>query len=159
MDRGLNHRFAAWVLVSPIMPKSHRRYDLSWVGCRPYETYRSGVESRDEFLHALGRRVRDLRAAAGLTQEHLGERAGISAKYLSGIENGTVNVSVGVLHALAEGGFGLSVTALLNFDLEWNEAKRLEAEIATLIAGQPVEARRRALRALDAFFGDGVLSR
>ena len=121
--------------------------------------YRSVVESRDDYLRALGRRVRELRAAVGLTQEALGERAGISAKYLSGIENGSVNVSVGVLHELAGGGFGISVPALLNFDLDLGASKGLEGEIAAFLAGQPMDSRRRALRAPDAFFGPGLVER
>lgn len=123
------------------------------MGRKGDETYRSGVHERDTFLRALGRRVRELRNAADLTQEQLGERAGVSAKFLSGIENGGVNMSVGVLNELATAGFGISVTALLNFDLELGEAQRLENKIAALVSGLPTESRKRALRALEAFFG------
>ena len=96
-----------------------------------------------------------MRSAASLTQEALGERAGVSAKYVSAIENGVVNVSVGVLRDIAADGFGLSMAAFLAFDIKPDEAGRLEAEIVALLVGLPVDSRRRALRALDAFFGKG----
>lgn len=115
-------------------------------------TYRSVVNDRDDYLKALGRRVRDMRSAASLTQEALGERAGVSAKYVSAIESGVVNVSIGVLRDIAADGFGLSMAAFLAFDIEPDEAGRLEAEIVSLLVGLPVDSRRRALRALDAFF-------
>jgi transcriptional regulator with XRE-family HTH domain len=111
------------------------------------------VEEKTTFLVALGRRVRGLRQAHGLTQEQLAERAGLSAKYVSGIENGSVNASVGVLHDIAAHGFRLSLPALLSFSLEADEAARLRDEVLALIESQPPDARRRALRALDAFFG------
>ena len=45
-------------------------------------------------LRQLGRRIRDLRAAKGWSQEYLAEEAGIDRSYMSGVERGVRNVSV-----------------------------------------------------------------
>ena len=46
------------------------------------------TESSDRDHQALGRALRSLRQAAGLTQPELGERANIGVSYLSQLENG-----------------------------------------------------------------------
>lgn len=45
-------------------------------------------------LETLGDRVRDRRLELGLSQEQLGERAGLHRNYISGIEQGRRNVAV-----------------------------------------------------------------
>lgn len=50
---------------------------------------------------ALGTAVRELRLARQLSQETLAETARIHVTYLSGIERGHRNPSLGVLNALA----------------------------------------------------------
>jgi transcriptional regulator with XRE-family HTH domain len=57
---------------------------------------------------AFGDAVRDLRAARGLSQEALGEHAGMSGNYVGDTERGERNISVRALWQLAD---GLSVTA------------------------------------------------
>src|SRR5438445_12105883 len=42
----------------------------------------------DELFGDFGERLRDLRRAAGLTQEQLAERAGVSPRSISGLERG-----------------------------------------------------------------------
>ncbi len=49
----------------------------------------------------LGKRIRTLRKAKGLTQEGLGERANLNYKYIGEIERGEVNSSVETLAAMA----------------------------------------------------------
>ncbi|WP_447979982.1 helix-turn-helix domain-containing protein [Candidatus Nitrospira bockiana] len=49
----------------------------------------------------VGRRIRLLRLHAGLTQEQLGERAGLHPTYLGGIERGERNVSLKTLAKVA----------------------------------------------------------
>ena len=49
----------------------------------------------------VGRNVRRLRRAAGLTQEELAGRAEIDRTYLSDIERGLRNPTVALLHDLA----------------------------------------------------------
>ena len=52
--------------------------------------------------HAIGREVRRARQGASLTQAEVARRLGFSAPYLSAIENGHENLTVGQLWAIAE---------------------------------------------------------
>jgi transcriptional regulator with XRE-family HTH domain len=45
----------------------------------------------------VGRRIRELRLARGLTQEALAEKASMNVKYLGAIERGEINVTVSTL--------------------------------------------------------------
>lgn len=65
-------------------------------------------------LERLGARVRELREAAALTQEALGERAGFGAKYIGEIEKGLRDVPLSTLRAIAEHGLGVPVGALFD---------------------------------------------
>lgn len=61
---------------------------------------------------AFGDAVRDLRKARGLSQEALGELAGMSANYIGDTERGERNVSVRALWQLADG-LGVPASELL----------------------------------------------
>jgi transcriptional regulator with XRE-family HTH domain len=50
----------------------------------------------------LGGFIRQLREQAGLTQEQLAQKAGITYQYLSGLENGRENFSIDVLDAVGK---------------------------------------------------------
>lgn len=50
----------------------------------------------------LGKRIRTLRKARGITQEGLGEKANLNYKYIGEIERGEVNPSIETLSALAD---------------------------------------------------------
>jgi len=65
-----------------------------------------------EAQQIIGACVRFYREQAGLTQEALALRAGISYQYLSGIETGRENFSIGVLEALSVG-LGVSIRTLV----------------------------------------------
>jgi transcriptional regulator with XRE-family HTH domain len=49
----------------------------------------------------VGRNARRLRREAGLTQEQLAERSGLSQQYLSDLERGKLNPTVVTLYELA----------------------------------------------------------
>lgn len=51
---------------------------------------------------AIGRMIRLLREAGGFSQEKLAERAGITYQYLSAVENGKENFTVGILEAISK---------------------------------------------------------
>jgi transcriptional regulator with XRE-family HTH domain len=68
-----------------------------------------------EVLKALGSRIRNLRAAQGLSQVQLADSAGMSARYLGEVEAGKRNVSFGRLNALAQR-LAISLPELLNFE-------------------------------------------
>jgi len=59
----------------------------------------------------FGRRVRDLRQAAGLSQEELAFKAGIHRTYLGGIERGERNPALKNIAAIAEA-LGVNITEL-----------------------------------------------
>lgn len=51
----------------------------------------------------VGRNAARLRREAGLTQEQLAERCGLSQQYLSGLESGRRNPTVVTLYEIAQG--------------------------------------------------------
>ncbi|MCC6647059.1 MAG: helix-turn-helix domain-containing protein [Polyangiaceae bacterium] len=67
---------------------------------------------QDRLLVDVGRRVRELRAGAGLTQAALADRTGLSLRFLGQIEAGAGNVSLERLAAVARA-LGVSVGALV----------------------------------------------
>lgn len=65
-------------------------------------------------LAKLGENLRRHRKLAELTQEELGARARVSAKYLSEIENGIRNPSLDVVHRIALA-LKIDITELVSF--------------------------------------------
>ena len=61
----------------------------------------------------FGRTARLLRESSGLSQERIAERIGITYQYLSAIENGKENFTVGVLESIARA-FGLDIPAFID---------------------------------------------
>ena len=59
--------------------------------------------NRDErrFLERVGDRVRELRAAAGLTQAQLADRAGLHRTFVGSVERGERNVALLSLRRIA----------------------------------------------------------
>ena len=53
-------------------------------------------------LHAFGARVREMRVAAGLSQEDLAERASLHRTYIGSVERGERNLAIGNCYALAD---------------------------------------------------------
>ena len=61
----------------------------------------SSANDDSDFLLALGRRVRLLRARRGMTRRILAAQSGVSERYISAVEAGTGNGSILLLRALA----------------------------------------------------------
>jgi len=74
-------------------------------------TVQSTVDN-DELFNRLGRRLRDRRLMAGMTQRELAKVSGLSLRFLSQLERGQANVSVGKLASVC-GGLGLSLSDAL----------------------------------------------
>ena len=55
----------------------------------------------DDYFERLGRRVQELRSARGWTQRQLADEAGLDRTYISGLEHGKQNPTIGVLLRLA----------------------------------------------------------
>ena len=63
-------------------------------------------------MRALGNRIRELRAAKGLTQEKLADRSGVHITFIAGIEGGKRNPSYSTLRSLARG-FGITLQEMM----------------------------------------------
>ena len=74
------------------------------------------IKMKKEYLAKVGNIVRQLRKEKGLTQERLAARAELNTTYLSDIENGTGNATVGVLVRLA-GGLKVKPAQLLEIEV------------------------------------------
>jgi XRE family transcriptional regulator, aerobic/anaerobic benzoate catabolism transcriptional regulator len=69
------------------------------------------------FLHALGQRMRVLRARRGMTRRILAAQSGVSERYISAVESGTGNGSILLLRALAQA-LNVGLRALLEDEVE-----------------------------------------
>jgi len=80
-----------------------------------------------------------------MTQEALARVAKLTPKFLSQIENGRVNPSIGVLERIVADGFGITMGVFFLWDPEDVEVSRVLA----LLAQQTSEYRRRVLRVVE----------
>ncbi len=93
--------------------------------------------AKDEFLVEIGKRVKEARNAAHLTQRQVGDAAGLTSTYVYLIEGGVQNISVVVLKRIADA-LGVTFGALLpvpaqSVSLTDNTLRNL-ASVATSIA-------------------------
>lgn len=70
--------------------------------------------ARTSASQKLGKRLKQLRLEADLTQEKLGIATGLSQTYISGIEGGTRNPSIKVLDKIAKA-LHVSISDITNF--------------------------------------------
>jgi transcriptional regulator with XRE-family HTH domain len=64
---------------------------------------RSAASGKNKDLVALGKRIRELRDAAGLTQEGLADAGGLHWSYIGQVERGERNLSYQSLVSIARG--------------------------------------------------------
>jgi transcriptional regulator with XRE-family HTH domain len=60
------------------------------------------TSSSEVASHAVGQQIRATRLRLGMTQREVAERLGFSAPYLSSVENGRENLTVGQIWAIAQ---------------------------------------------------------
>lgn len=66
---------------------------------------------------AIANRIREMREAAGLTQDQLGERLGVSRQTIISLERGRYTASLELAWKLAQL-FGMAIEELFQFDGE-----------------------------------------
>jgi transcriptional regulator with XRE-family HTH domain len=93
----------------------------------------------------LGDRIRYFRGRLGLTQEALARAADLTPKFVSQIENGRVNPSIGVLERLVHDGFQTTLGAFFM----WDPDKVDISAVLTMLARLPKDQHRRIVRALE----------
>jgi transcriptional regulator with XRE-family HTH domain len=86
----------------------------------------------------MGKQIKTLRQARGMSQEELSEKVSINSKYLSAIERGKANPTLDVLTRLADS-LRVGVPDLFNYELE-------PKELAQLVAGLIAEGDEIKLR-------------
>jgi transcriptional regulator with XRE-family HTH domain len=101
----------------------------------------------------LGQRVRSQRKQRGLSQERLGDRAGLSGKFIGEVERGEKSISIDSLYRVSVA-LEIPLRELTDVRAD-NPAPSEEAEkIFALVAGRRrPEDIRKAYRVLQAIFG------
>ncbi len=102
-----------------------------------------------ELTELFGRRIRSLREAQGLTQQKLGENAGVSYKYLGAIERGEENPSFRVLAGLAVA-LGVELRDLFEFNHEETAPAVLKKQLDHLLKEADVASLQQAVKLLRA---------
>ncbi|MBA4348680.1 MAG: transcriptional regulator [Thermodesulfovibrio sp.] len=95
----------------------------------------------DNISIELGKRIRTLRKLKGLTQEELGEKSGISYKFIGEIERGEVNPSLNSLIQIAKG-LGMHISELFPH----------EKEIFHQFSHQDIQVIKKALKLMNRSF-------
>jgi transcriptional regulator with XRE-family HTH domain len=104
----------------------------------------------------LGQRVRTLRKQRGLSQERLGDRAGLSGKFIGEVERGEKSISIDSLYRVS---VALEIPLRELTDVRANKPAAVPSEeaekILALVSGQRrPEDIRKAYRVLQAMFGE-----
>jgi transcriptional regulator with XRE-family HTH domain len=100
---------------------------------------------RDMAVTELGHRIRYFRKRLALTQEALARAANLTPKFVSQIENGRVNPSIGVLERLVLDGFQTT----LGVFFMWDPDKADISTMLTMLARLPGDQHRRIVRAIE----------
>ncbi|WDL99197.1 helix-turn-helix domain-containing protein [Alicyclobacillus sp. ALC3] len=101
-----------------------------------------------ELSQRLGERIRILRKQRGLSQEKLGEQAGLHTNYIGQMERGEKNLTIGTLEKVASG-LGVSLEEVFRYvDPAVGEDKI--SEITHLLSVRPSEDHEMVLRVITA---------
>jgi transcriptional regulator with XRE-family HTH domain len=100
----------------------------------------------------LGRRIRFLRKAKGLSQEQLGEKSGVNYKYIGELERGVKNPSFDVMIKIAKA-LEVTLPELVDIASENLSRKELEKQIASVFPRLDENILRAILRSLKELSG------
>lgn len=97
-------------------------------------------------LAALGKQVRTLRMSAGLSQHQFAEQVGTSHTYIVSIEAGVPNVSVAMLHKMAQA-LGVTIAAFFPTDEDADPIDPVLAKISSELhrVANAMDSRRDAI--------------
>lgn len=96
------------------------------------------VEKKEENIQ-IGMRIKAAREAAGYTQERLAELLDVTAQYISGVERGTVGLSIPILLRMCDV-LLLSCDSILLGDVELSNS----IDLANRLRRLPIEHIRNA---------------
>ena len=103
----------------------------------------------------LGQRVRTLRKQRGLSQARLGDRAGLSGKFIGEVERGEKSISIDSLYRVSVA-LDIPLRALTDVRADKPSAapsEEAEKIFALVSGGRRLEDIRKAYRVLQAIFG------
>jgi len=124
---------------------------MAYLACFPSFTVglRLAVEDVMEIETLFGRRLRRLRSQRRLTQQALGDKAGLSYKYVGAIERGEENPSLKVVAKLATA-LRLELGDLFEFEHEETEPAQLKRKLDRLLKEADVATLQQAVKLLRA---------
>ena len=97
----------------------------------------------------LSERIKYFRTKLGLTQEALARAAKLTPKFVSQIENGHVNPSIGVLERIVQHGFQVTLGVFFMWEPDRVDVTAMLAMLARL----PHDQHRRIVRAVELLCG------
>jgi len=92
----------------------------------------------------VGRRIRDLRKARGLTQAQVAERAGLNVNYYAGTERAGANLTLDTLERVAKA-LEVPIADLFNFQSEEprDEGREVIERVRRIVEHGPADRVRR----------------
>ncbi|AUH34423.1 hypothetical protein CUV01_14425 [Paracoccus tegillarcae] len=110
-ERAFNHR--VFTHDSSFLYARHQKFTEYFIAQEGFFLRVGSITEPDTtILNAFAKVLRDRRREAGLSQEELAHRAGLSMRYVSLLESRRHQPSLATLHALA-GSLGVSLTVLV----------------------------------------------
>ncbi len=91
-----------------------------------------------DILSLIGAKIQNTREKNGITQDQLGERAGINAKYVSAIERGQKNLTILTLEKIAKG-LDVELFELLILPIELEPKQRVSKAIDSLMKNADIK--------------------
>jgi transcriptional regulator with XRE-family HTH domain len=104
----------------------------------------------DEFIQAIGRRVREARARRGMTRKTLALNADVSERYLAQVESGETNPSILVLRHVVHA-LGISLIELLEPQQISSESRLISRFLEQLSPSRLEEALLRLMHGRTSF--------